>query len=420
MKAMSSSSASVVAEEFAKGWRIVLGSVLGIAVGVVGLPSLAIALSMTQLQEEFSWSRTQISLGPTLIVGVLAITAPFVGAVADRVRAVWIATFSLACLALAFFCLARLGPDVRFYYAGCVAMALLGAGASTLVYARIVSAAFIRGRGLALGIAMLGNGITSALLPVLLVPYIAQRGWRSGFIVMMGIILVSIPIIGFLISKARDSAAGPRRGTGGSAEAVSGIDFSTAIRSQTLWVFVTCFASITLAAAGFNFHFVAFLKDTGVEPGRIGAHAGLIGISLIASRLVTGWLLDRFVALHVAAAMMLLSALGLAAVGFLGAGGAPLGALAIGLSIGSEIDLIAYFTARHFGMRAYGRIYGVQYSACLVGGAISPVLYGKVVDASASYYPAIWGGSIILLACAGMFLWLQAMESARVPAGEPA
>lgn len=393
---------SVVAE-FAAGWPIVLGAVLGIGVGVVALPTPLIGFSMSQWQAEFGWTRTQISLGPLIIVSSLALTAPIIGWVSDRIREAWIAMFALAALAIGFMLFRRIGPDVRDYYVGCAALALSASGASTLIYARVISAAFVRGRGLALGIAMTGNGLTGVVLPLLMVPFIAEHGWRSGFKSVAVLVLIAVPVVGLLLSRAgRSSSAASML-----APSKEGVELSAALRMPLMWWMVVCFALISLAAAGIYFHFVAFLTDAGMSPQKIGTTAGMIGVSLIVSRIVSGFLLDRFRAPYVAAIMMIVSAIGIAALAIGGSGAAILGAWAIGLAIGCEIDLIGYFTARYFGMRAYGRIYGIQYSACLVGGALSPLLYGAAVDASGSYRTVLLAAALVLIICAGIFVRMR-------------
>ena len=34
-----------------------------------------------------------------------------------------------------------------------------------------------------------------------------------------------------------------------------------------------------------------------------------------------------------------------------------------GIGVGAEVDLMAFFVGRYFGLRAYGRIYGVMFAA---------------------------------------------------------
>ena len=81
-----------------------------------------------------------------------------------------------------------------------------------------------------------------------------------------------------------------------------------------------------------------------------------MGLSTIAGRLVSGYLLDRFFAPYVAAALFLLP---LAGVGILAAGpGGPaliLAAIALGFGLGAEVDVIGFMVSRYFGLRSYGR-----------------------------------------------------------------
>lgn len=398
--------------EFATRWPVLLGATLGIGVGVIALPSPAIGVFMRALQAEFGWSRTEISLGPTILIGGLALASPLLGWVADRVSAVWITAVSLSALALSFLVFSQLGPDIRLYYATFALMAVTACGAATLVYARVVSANFVRGRGLALGLAMVGNGLTGILLPLLLVPYAASAGWRQGFVALAILVALAAPAVAFLMSRSRPQAVVVTE-TGH----VAGASFDEAIRDRVFWVMALAFALIPLGAGGLHLHLLAFLADEGVPPATAGAIAGLGGVSLIVGRVLTGWLIDRAFAPHVAAGMMAISGVCLGAMGLFGAPAGWLGAVAIGLSIGAELDLIGYLTARYFGMRAYGRIYGLLYAAVLVGSSLSPLAYGRVSDLTGGYGPALYGAAAVLALAAILFLTLRRFP--EVPAPHP-
>ena len=390
------------AGEFASRWPVLLGATLGIGVGVIALPSPAVGVFMRALQVEFGWTRTEISFGPTVLIAGLALASPLLGWVADRVSAVWITAVSLAALSVALFLFSRLGPAIRRYYAGFAAMALTACGAATLVYARVVSANFVRGRGLALGLAMVGNGLTGIFLPMLLVPYAASAGWRQGFVALAVLVALAAPAVAFLMSRSRLQAA-----VESSPGVIVGVSFDHAVRSRVFWTMVLAFALIPLGAAGMHLHLLAFLADAGVTPARAAAIASLGGVSLIVGRVLTGWLIDHAFAPWVAAGMMAISAACIAAMGVIGAPAGWLGAVAIGLSIGAELDLIGYLTARYFGMRAYGRIYGLLYAAVLVGSALSPLAYGRVADLTGGYAPALFGGAAALSLAAVLFLTLR-------------
>ena len=62
-----------------------------------------------------------------------------------------------------------------------------------------------------------------------------------------------------------------------------------------------------------------------------------------------------------------------------------LAAALLGLTVGGEIDVIAYLTTRQFGLRKYGTIYGSMTSAMNVGTATGALTAGAIFDWQGSY-----------------------------------
>jgi len=58
---------------------------------------------------------------------------------------------------------------------------LIGAGTSAIVYVALVTTWFNRMRGFAIGIAMAGSGFSAIVMPKLMIPYVAEAGWRMGY-----------------------------------------------------------------------------------------------------------------------------------------------------------------------------------------------------------------------------------------------
>lgn len=396
----------VALREFAAGWPVVAGSMLGIAVGIAALPSPALGIVLRDLSSEFGWSRAEIALGPTVMLAVLALVSPLLGWIADRVAAAVITTTSLTVLGICLFLFSRLGHAIWVYYGLMALMGSLASGAATLVYARVISANFDAGRGRALGIAMIGNGLTGIVMPLVLSPYAAQAGWRAVFVVLAAVVLVATPLVGVLISRGcvpSTLPAAPPSGKDDTREP----ELRTALQDVVFWAMAISFLFVALAATGMQLHFLAYLGDEGVTPARAGAIAGASGAVLIVGRIVTGFLVDRFFAPFVAAAMMALSAVCMAAMAFFGGQAALLGALAMGLAVGAELDLVGYLTARYFGMRAYGRIYALFYGVVLVGSALSKILYGLAVDLTGSYRSGLYAGAALLAVSAVIFLRMR-------------
>ena len=127
---------------------------------------------------------------------------------------------------------------------------------------------------------------------------------------------------------------------------------------------------------------------------------GVVGIGLMVGRLGIGWLFDRFWAPGVAFPALVLPAI---ACLLLVSGDAPsttvalTAAFLLGFAAGAESDVIAFLTAKYFGMKRYGRIYGFLYMPFGMGSAVSPILYGVVRDRTGSY-------DGMLMVAAGLFL----------------
>jgi MFS family permease len=62
-----------------------------------------------------------------------------------------------------------------------------------------------------------------------------------------------------------------------------------------------------------------------------------------------------------------------------------------------RIDLIAYLTARYFGMNNYGFLYGSIYSMFSIGAAAGPAIVGHLFDTYGSYRIALWMMSACLV-----------------------
>jgi len=402
--------------ELITGWRVLVGSMIGIGVGIIALPGPAVMVTMRSLQDEFGWSRAEISLGPTILLTTLALIAPILGWVSDRVAAAKIVVVSLGALSASLFAFSQMGASLAIYYGIFVILGILGCGAATIVYARAISLTFVRMRGFALGLAMVGNGLTGIFLPIVLTPYAAEHGWRAVFVVLALVSLAAMPVIGFLLRRV-EPASVPMIRT--NPDLIAGKTFAEGLRERVLWIMLLCFLVIPLASAGLQLHFMAYLDDAGVKPTMAGFIGGTMGAALIIGRVLTGYLIDRFFAPLVGAALMLVCAACMLIQGIWGVSAALLGALAIGLSIGAEMDLIGYLVGRYFGMKAYGRIYGLMYTTVLAGSSLSNVAYGLILDATGTYTIALYTSSGLFVLSAALFMLMRRFTAISMPVSAP-
>ena len=172
--------------------------------------------------------------------------------------------------------------------------------------------------------------------------------------------------------------------------------FSEALQTSLFWLLAAAFFSAALGVGSVIVHFVPMLTDAGLTPTEAGRMAGLIGLAVIAGRVVSGALIDRVSAPWIAVALFAIAACGCIA---LAAGGIRLGvyaAVSVGFAMGAEVDLVGYLVARYFGMQAYGIIYGCLYTAFLIGTALGPLITALVFDTRGTYVPALYGSAVAL------------------------
>jgi len=361
--------------EFARGWRTLAGCFLGIAIGVSSIYFYSLGIFIKPMAAEFNWSRGQASLGAFIGTGGAALMSLPLGRIVDRVGSVPVAIGSLAFLALGFGALAWFTTNLAAFLVVTGLLSILAVGSSPLAYTRLVVAKFDHRRGLALGIALSGTGVGAILVPRLLTPYVAQHGWRSGYWILAETIAVAlVPLAGMLLQADRAKATRARV-----------LPVSVMIADPGARLLGCIFFLAAVAVFGTVVHFVSMLSDWGLAPATAGALASLIGAAAIGGRLLVGAMLDRASLHRVCAGLFATAALGIALLGVGGPSLAALGAVVVGVAIGAEADLIAFFVARLFPKPVYGQMYGALYAVFLVGGAIGPLLSGYLHDVSGSY-----------------------------------
>jgi MFS family permease len=95
--------------------------------------------------------------------------------------------------------------------------------------------------------------------------------------------------------------------------------------------------------------------------------------------------------------------MGILATGATG-GLAIIGAIMCGGGIGAEIDIMGFLLSRYFGMRNFGKIYGLVFAAFNLGTGFGPAISGWTFDHYKSYTPILTIYMIMLgVVCAALF-----------------
>ena len=159
--------------------------------------------------------------------------------------------------------------------------------------------------------------------------------------------------------------------------------------------------------------FIPLLQDAGMSAEEAGNYAAILGLSVMTGRLLAGFLIDRIFAPYVIAVLFLFVASGFLAIGLGGVDFVLWAAVALGLAVGSEVDLIGFFTAKYFGLKHYGAISGALFSIFNLGAVISPGLVGYIWDTTGNYNMALIAGAVLVIIAAGVGLLLPKFEASK-------
>lgn len=393
---MSGSLSGAVRREFAENWLTVLAAGLAIGVGMMGIGFYALGLFVTPVQEEFGWSRAAASGAATFEQLGIFLSAPIVGRLADRygVRVIAIASYIAA--PIGFVLLSRAGNSVAMWWGLWLLVSLAGCGTTPAIWARAVSAKFDAGRGLALGLMLMGSGLAAFLAPALLGPIFASSGWRTAALAMAATILV----VGLPVSLLM-----PREKKAPVASAEPKVRGRFEVNRQTLTI-VGIAVLLGFFVAGLIVHLVPMVVDRGMPAAEAAQVAAKIGIAVIVARVIVGYLFDRFHAPFVAALFLLSPVVAALLLAF--GGPVTAAALMLGLAAGAEVDMLAYFTGRYAHLRNYGATYGVVLGMFSFGAAFGPAAFGWSVDATGSYHFALIASALALVIVVALIATLGA------------
>ena len=374
--------------EWRSFWFLPLVAALGYATSVIHI--YGIGPYIAPLQHEFNWTRAQVSFGITVASCLSAIFCIPIGMLVDRIgpRRVGLLGVLLMCGALATVSTAT-GSKANWIMLWAI-LALGTLCVHTTVWTSAVASRFTQSRGLALAVTLSGASVGVIVFPLLATSLIAAYGWRTSFMLMAAIwAAIVFPLVLLFFRGAKDRARTRVVATATTQAALTGATFAEGIRSPALYKLLIAAGMFAFTLIGVLVHFVPILTDSGAAPMQAAGIASLIGIFSIVGRLSTGMLLDKFPAHLVGGIAFLIPILACLLLLFDGANhvSQALAAAIVGLTVGSEVDVVAYLAAKHFGLKNFGALYGVLQMALMFGTAFGPLAAGVAYDHYGSYRP---------------------------------
>ena len=406
-----------MSDKFFYGWWIVVAAAVGLFMSSSPIVTYTFGVFLIQLSGEFDWTRGQISLAFSLSMLAFAVAQPFVGRILDRFGARRVIVPAVLVFGASFASLSLLTSQLTHFYAVFLVMGAVGGGTTSIAYFGVLSRWFVKRRGIALGLALAGNGLSAFMMPPLAQFLVDSVGWRQAYLALgLMTVVVSIPIVALLLrdspeamglepdghpptdSQSKSPPEEPSSPMGG----MRGMSGREALRTSTFWVIVIPFLLMSTALVGCMTHLVPMLTDRGVAIQTAAFATSVMGGATMIGRITIGYLLDRFFAPRVAMTFFAVALFGIFLLWSEATGAlAFLGAFVIGFAASADTTL-PYLVTKFFGLKTFGEIYGLVVACNVMGWMAGPVILGFAFDWMGSYRTMLGALMVVVLVAVGL------------------
>jgi MFS family permease len=366
----------VAMQELKANWGLLLAAC--ICSSLVGIHYHILGMLIKPLGIAYGWSRGDTTVALTIASVLLPPVAIAVGWLGDRFGPRKIVLPGIILYGVAFSLLGLAGPSLWSWYALFSLYALVGFGGGIVLWSKAIVQKFDAQRGLALAICSSGVGILVAIIPTVILYFIASFGLRGTFFAW-GACSVAIMLPVAWLFCPRDVR---HAGTAEADLVVQRSSFKTTLRIPAFWWLAIAVLAIGVCNGPLVVQMQPMLTDSGMSPQLAARAAMVMGPALIASRLSVGFLFDRFPARTVAGFCFIAPALASLLLARLDGSFivAVPAVTAAAAAHGAEVDVAAYLTGRYIGKHHYGFAFGTIIGLYGLGLSLGSTIAGYIHD----------------------------------------
>jgi MFS family permease len=376
-------------------------AVSGFIMVVTAVPIFqASAVWAVALESQFGWTRTQLGLALSFTRVEGSLTGPIAGYLVDRMGTRFMVFTGLMILTVGFFLFSRVDSLWMFYLAYFI-MSVGQGQAGWLTVMTLLNHWFVRRRGMAMGLAMMGMGVgTLVLVPLiawLINPDADRLGWRHTAEILAVVALISAVVLPKVIrNKPEDIGEYPdgdqpapvTSDAAGDADSEPELELTIgqALRTQAFWCISFGHGFGSMAVLAIMSHLGLLLRDMGHDVQTTGWIIMIQTAVAIVFQFIGGWMGDRMpknIALFIFTAIQ-----GLGVV-FLVMGPDLLYffifAVLFGIGFGGRTPLTTAIRGDYFGRASFGKILGISTVPMNVLLLIAAPLVGFMRDGLGDY-----------------------------------
>ena len=359
------------------------------------------------LQKEFGANRATISGASSLAFFLEGLFAIPLGRLTDRFGPrVVIASCGLI-FGLGYFLMSRMSSlwQLYLFYAVIVGIGNSGGNVALLSTA---TRWFVQRRGLMTGIVKVGTGAGIFIMPLVASWLILGYGWRNAYLVLSIIGVVGIAAIAQFLKRDPDQMGlqpyGMYDANGAISELTASVQLSLrdAMRTHQFWAVCAVYFIAWYATQSVMIHIVPYAVDGGIAMTQAASIVSIVGAVSMAGRLVMGSAGDkignrRALIICFLVLILALSWLQLAKELWM----LYLFAMVYGFAHGGFFAVMSPLVAELFGTMSHGVNFGMVLFLGQIGGAMGPVVTGRIFDVALSYQ---WAFIILIAASVGALI----------------
>jgi MFS family permease len=354
------------------------------------------------LISEFGWSRAAISGASSIAFFIMGLLGIFVGRLNDKIGPRNVMAVTGFLFGLGHLLMSRLGAVWQLYLFYSV---VIGIGLSSVDVIALSTTArwFVSKRGIMTGIVKIGTGAGQFIIPLVASMLITRYGWRTSYNIIGAAVLISLVAISQLLRRDPgqiDLLQDYEEETSGDNQGLAGRGFSLneTLRTRQFWIICSINLAIVFCFLIIILHIVPHAHDIGASATRAATVLSTIGGVSMAGRFIIGIAIDR-----VGSKRAMILCIILLIAGLLWLQMAKdlwmlyLFAVIYGIAHGGYFTTMSPIVAEFFGIRAHGVLFGIVAFSGTVGGAIGPILAGRIFDVTGGYVMSAIGLLLLLL-----------------------
>lgn len=381
-----------MAGTFSLGWRQVWLSLILLAAG--SMVTVTYGIIAVPLMAEFHPSRAVLMMAMSVVSVAIAILAPPLGNLLDRVslRAAILSGCVLLCAGYVALSFTTAFWQVLAIYGLFMAPSQLTVGmlAMTVLISRWFSAA----RGRAMGIAVAGVSIGGFVFPVVAQILLDHFDWRTAMRLFALIIaVIAFPAAMLVINRPADVGLHPDGAdeepehADADAFEATGLTSRQILSDPTFWIIAIILSVFFSAMRGVVTNIAPMAADEGIDPTVVAYLVSSYSVAGLIAKLGYAWIADRADPRKLLAATMVIGTLAHVCLIFAERGlvAIAVGSVLIGLSGGTLLPMQGYLVPRIFGRAVVGKVSGLLGLAMFVFNVFSPPLFGLIHDLFGNY-----------------------------------